>query len=369
MKKLTLIQTLLVGSTLLLSANQTADVAYKTNFYKAVNQEWLNTHKIAEDKSSTSTFVNIDAIFIKNAKALISSLIKKENKSTDEQKLVDYYSSLTDTKTRNAKGVAPLKPILSRIDKVTSHEELAKLMTDMTHDGFVVPYMIGAMVDNDDATKYIMGVSQNGLSLQPKFYDNNSSTAVKKRENYLSYLRETLTLAKFEDVNKTVSEAMSVETLLAKSSYTVVQMQDVQLTHNSSDFTKLSQMLSHFDISGLFDKMGYPKDRKININTPKYLEALNQLFVDIPVERWKQYLKAKVVLTYSSILSDELHSSSTHIMIYQGGASYQARATRCTSNTRYKLSSGLSIWQGIYREILHRCYQVQSTKDTRVYHS
>jgi predicted metalloendopeptidase len=220
---------------------------------------------------------------------------------------------------------------------VTSHEALAKLMTDMTHDGFVVPYAIGAMVDNDDATKYIMGVSQNGLGLQPKFYDDNSSTAVKKREHYLSYMRETLTLAKFEDVNKTVSEAMSVETLLAKSSYTVVQMQDIQLTHNSSDFTKLCQMLSHFDISGLFDKMGYPKDRKININTPKYLEALNQLFVDIPVERWKQYLKAKVVLTYSGILGEDFIQAAQHYSIKEGLATklepLDVRAIRGTSSS------------------------------------
>ena len=304
MKKHTFIQTVLVASTLLLSASENT-ANYTNNFYKAVNKQWLDTHTIPKDKSSVSTFSNINDLFIKNAQDLMATLLKKEKLSTDEQKIVDYYTSYIDMKGRNAKGIAPLKPMLDRIDSVNDYEGLSKLMVEMYTEGLTVPYSFSAGVDMDDATKYVIDAIQDGTGLLTKFYEDNSTAATTELKNYTVYLHDILSLAKFEDVNATLANTMKVEHTLAKHFYRLIETMDPKKTNNPSDFKTLEKMLSNLNMPLLFKKMGYPTDIKINLSTLKYFQALNTLFKEIPVPVWKDYLKTHVVASLGSALGED----------------------------------------------------------------
>ena len=321
MKKITLFQTLLLSSTLLLSAGQTSIVDYKTDFYEAVNKQWLDTHTIPDDKSSISTFSDIDDIFIKNSQALMEKLLKKEKCSADEQKLVDYYSSYIDINNRNKQGIRGLKPILDSIDSIKNYDELSKVMIDLATNGLTTPYSFMSMVDMNDATKYLVAVSQNGTGLQIKFYDENSTTAKIKRKNYREYLHNIVTLSNFKDTNKTVENTMKVEHLLAKNSSTILELSDIKNINHPVDFKMLDKMLSNFNMSLLFKRMGYPTDRKINIITLNYFKALNTLYKEIPVELWKDFLKTHVVKALGSYLGEDFIEAEHQYGIKKGYAS------------------------------------------------
>ena len=321
MKKHTFIQTVFVASTLLLSAGQTSTADYKTDFYKAVNKQWLDSHTIPEDKSSVSTFTDINDLFIKNSQALMATLLKKEKRNADEQKIVDYYSSYIDMKSRNANGSSALNPILESIDAVKDYDGLSKLMIDLNVKGQTTPYGFSPMVDMNDATKYLIAASQDGLGLQTKFYDENSTAADTKRKNYREYIHNMLSLAKFKDVNKTVENNMKVEHLLAKHSLTILELRDMKNLNHPADFKTLDKMLSNLNMPLLFKRRGFPTDRKINIATLKYFQALNTVYKEIPVALWKDFLKTHVVTAMGRYLGDDFIEAGHQYAMKEGAAS------------------------------------------------
>ncbi|KYJ85716.1 M13 family metallopeptidase [Sulfurovum riftiae] len=335
MKKNRLIFPLLVAATLSLTATDNNTTGYKENFYKAVNQPWISAHKIADDKNQVSTFTHLDDLFVKNGLALIEKIKKKKQRSVEEQKVLDYYTAFSDMKGRNAKCVTPIEPIFKRIDAIKDHKELAHLMADLAYEGTPIPYGFGPVTDREDATRYVILGMMDGMTLPKKFYEDNSTASQKKIGNYTDYLRDILTLARMDDVNRTVENDMKVERLLASHSLSVTQLHDVKLTNNPSDFKSVEKMLSNLDIAYYFKKMGLPQTMKLNIASPDYFRALNENFKKVPLPVWKDYLKTEVLGAYAGSLSEPFIEAAQRYNIKEGQATklepLEIRALRNTS--------------------------------------
>ena len=320
MKRLNRLVTFCCATATIVLAVDNQPTDHKENFYKAVNQQWIETHTIPDDKGQINSFSEIDDHFIVQAKELMQKLIKKQHRTPDEERAVNYYLSYTDMKARNAKGIAPLKPQLARIDALKDHEALKQLLIDFSHKGLPTPYGFFAQNDPEDSDRYLLSFVQTGMGLQKKYYEDNSTTAVQKRKNYTDFLKEILTFSKVEDVNRTVRNDMKVETALAEGAYSVVEMSDVKKTTNLADLKKLDKILSHFGMAELFETMGYPKDVKINILTPGYFVHLNEIFKTIPLDVWKDYLKSQVILTYAGVLGEDFVQAGLRYNIAEGVA-------------------------------------------------
>ena len=337
MQKHTFIQTLLISSTLFLSAGQPPAADYKTNFYQAVNKQWLDTHTIPADKGSISTFTDIDDLFIKNAKALIATLMKKKNPSADEQKIVDYYSAFVDMKSRNANGINNIKPFFEKIDNAKDYKELAHVFADIGQDAIASPYHISVAANPKEAQKYLLEAGSRGLGLQQKFYEDNSTAGVNKRKNYLDYMADILALAKFDDVNKTVANTMKVEKILAKETYSVIKAANIKNVVHLSAFKTLDTMMNNLDLSYYFKRANLPTDMTINITMPEYFKALNKVYKDIPLDVWKDYLKTHVLTFFSGELSEDFIQANHRYSVKEGMApkmeSLETRALRDTSST------------------------------------
>jgi len=326
---------LLCAGTLWLSATDQNSTDYKENFYKAVNQTWITSHKIPDDKNQVSTFTHLDDLFVKNGLALIENIRKKKQRSTEEQKVLDYYTAFSDMKHRNAKGVMPLEPIFKRIDAVSNHKELAHLMADLAYEGVALPYAFSLATDRDDATRYVILGMMDGMALPKKFYEENSTASRKKIANYTDFLHDILTLAKFDDVNRTVTNNMQIERMLADNSLTLTQLYDVKLTNNPSDFKSVEKMLDNLDIAYYFKKMGFPQTMKLNIASPDYFKALNENFKKVPLPVWKDYLKTQVLGAYAGSLGEPYIEAAQRYNIKEGQATklepLEIRALRNTS--------------------------------------
>ena len=98
---------------------------------------------------------------------------------TTERKLSDLYKLATDEKRRSADGIAPVMPMLNRIQAAKNIDQLVALQKEMstyTSNEFYGIY-IGA--DEKNSKQNIVNVFQGGLILRQKEYylDNDSATA------------------------------------------------------------------------------------------------------------------------------------------------------------------------------------------------
>src|ERR1700744_2921524 len=133
------------------------------DFYKFACGNFAKNHPIPADQSSSDLFY---LLYNVNTQAL-NGIVEKApaggaSRSSNEQKVGDYYASCMDTKAIESKGLEPIQPLLNEIDN-TGKLGLAELTGKLQRIGVGVFFSYGELQDFKDATKQIAVVDQGGV--------------------------------------------------------------------------------------------------------------------------------------------------------------------------------------------------------------
>src|SRR5271170_2181684 len=160
------------------------------DFYKFACGKFAANHPIPADQSGVDQFY---ALYNVNTQALNGILDKAAEggagRSPDAQKIGDYYKACMDTDAINAKGLAPLKPLLDQIDGLQSKSQMAGLIGNLQRVGVDALFGYGEQQDFKDATKQIATIGQGGLGLPEKdYYLRTGAKDVELREQYVAHV-------------------------------------------------------------------------------------------------------------------------------------------------------------------------------------
>ncbi|MCB4759352.1 MAG: M13 family metallopeptidase [Sulfurovum sp.] len=315
------------------------------NFYQNKNYNWLKSIKIPDSEPGINSF-----FIIKNEKIdkrLRSLLESNISKSKIETKVRDAYLSFMDTKKRDMLGLSPIKKIyLEKIDKIHSYRELAILMANFLKDGIIAPMVFFVMPDLKEGEKYALYIAQAGLFLSKDSYLKKDARSVKQRKVYREFLEELFTLAHDSNPDKKAKQIIELETKLAKYYFSPAENRDFAKLYNKTTISKLSKILNNYPIEEVFSELGIAKDSNIIINQLPYIKAFNTLFLKIPLQSWKGYMKAKVLLRFASVLSEEF---DTALLNYKKNAGL-------IRNDWPKWKKGLDFVQTTFPLLLSRAY-------------
>src|SRR5262245_5234575 len=116
---------------------------------------------------------------------LDAAAAKKTHADANEQKIADYYATCMDDARANAKGLAPARPYLRRIDAMKSTRELAKVVADLHHEGVDGLFTWDPRPMLHDAAMMASWADQGGMALGNKdFYTKTDEKSVRIREQY-----------------------------------------------------------------------------------------------------------------------------------------------------------------------------------------
>ncbi len=168
-----------------------------TDFYKFACGKFAANHPIPADQPAVDEFY---ALFNVNTQSLNGILLKAAaggaGRTPNEQKIGDYYKSCMDTDAIEAKGLAPLKPLLDEIDAVNDKNDLAALAGKLQRNGIDVFFGYGEQQDFKDASKQIAFVDQAGLGLPERdYYIRTGAKDETVRKQYVDHVAKMLTLA------------------------------------------------------------------------------------------------------------------------------------------------------------------------------
>jgi len=105
---------------------------YKDNFYQTVNQTWLASNTIPEEKIEISSFSQIDEKLKDQFQEMMAGFLKKKEPNAEEQMMIDLYLSYTNKAERNKAGISPLLDDMQNIEKIDSYEALATIFADLS---------------------------------------------------------------------------------------------------------------------------------------------------------------------------------------------------------------------------------------------
>ena len=276
------------------------------DLFRHVNGGWLAKTEIPADKASYGSF---DMLFDK-AQADLRNIVEEASKSTtktpgsDTQKIGDFYDSFMNEARVEELGLTPLKDELAAIDALKTKTDLARHFGHFFKLNLINP--IVGYVDGDakEPGKDILYLYQGGLGLPDRDYYLKPDPKLNEyRQKYVTFLTEMLKLESDPAAAKTAENIFALENRLARAHWTNVESRDAVKTYNKVAVTDLPKRFPGFDWAAFTTELGVNNVAAVVVNQPSYLKALAAAVNEVPIDRWKPYLKASLLNGFAPYLN------------------------------------------------------------------
>ena len=286
------------------------DIRIQDDLFGHVNGAWLDTAEIPSDRSSWGPFVMLADTAEEHVREIIEAAASGElegdtAESADEaRKIGNLFASFMDEERVEQLGHTPILPLLEEIDGLTDLAGLAAFLGYFERRGG--SGLFGSYVDTDarDSDRYVVNVVQGGIGLPDESYYRDEKYA-EIREKYVAYLARMLTLADRPDPEGTAARVLELETRLAKGHWERAETRDVIKTYNLMTVEELRAALPSFDFHTWITALG-GEDATIAetvVRQPSYLEHLETVLADTPIEDWQAFLSVRAIRTAAAYLS------------------------------------------------------------------
>ncbi len=311
------------------------------NFTAFVNGSWMKNTEIPEDKSSYGVGEIVNDKAEEDVKAIIEESAKGEFKDgSNEQKIGDYYASYMDMKTRDAKGIQPLQPELSRIDKISNYADLAAYFGQAARRGIRTPLSVGVVEDFKDPTKYMLYTWQSGIGLpEREYYFLTDAKSKSIRDKYVAHISKMFELANIPNAADKAKKIMALETLMASKHMKKEETRDMVKMYNKfsiADFTTKSPSLN---LSAILQNAGIKGEDSIIVTQVDFTQSLEQIVKSTPIDTWKDYLKWTAIDNAASYLNTAMDDQNFEFYgkVLEGKLKQQPRWKRAVN----EVNSGL----------------------------
>jgi len=283
------------------------------DFFKYASGAWIKKTEIPASETGWGSFFTLYDDNQKNLHSILDEIIKKEHdKGSNEQKIGDLYQSGMDTLAIEKLGYEPVKPLLAKINAVKDHKQLLSLAADgfKDGDGFLFGFYVAP--DDRNSSKNMAQFGQAGLGLPNRDYYFNTDEATKKiRAAYITYITKLFTLSGTDQATaaKNATNILQLETAIAKSHSTPVELRDPVKNYNKFAFADIQKQLPDIDLKDIFKRMEINTDT-ILVGQPKYYKALNTLLKTQPIEIWKTKLAFEALNGASTSLSKSFRDAN-----------------------------------------------------------
>ncbi|MDD5544082.1 MAG: M13 family metallopeptidase [Acidobacteriia bacterium] len=317
------------------------------DFYEYACGNWRKNNPIPSDQSRWGRFNEL-AEYNRQIlhQILEKASVKDPKRSPIMQKIGDFYASCMDEKAVDAKGSAPLKPILNRIAAVSNRDQLVDTLAYLHALGGAAVFGFGAQPDLHNASVMIAGISQGGLGLPDRdYYINQDPKSQETRQKYVEHIAKTFELlGDNAATSKTEAQAvLAIETKLAEAAFERVKMRDPKNRDHKMNVSELAALAPGFKFERFFAATGAPQFTEVNVVPPDFFQKVNGALESVSLSDWKNYLRWQAARAASPMLSDKfVHENFDFYGKYLNGQKeIQPRWKRCVQSTDQMMGEAL----------------------------
>ena len=297
-----------------LSSRDTA-VKPGDDFNRYASGHWIDTYQLKDYESSYGSFNELRDRAEDQVHTLIDGLLARKDLApgSNGQKLRDYYASYMNRAARDAAGITPLQPVLTRIAAIDSKDKLIAAFANASIDGSDAPLGLYVGTDRKDPDSYLVGLGVGGLGLPDRdYYLNTDARFVKIREAYVAHIQRMLgfTGVSETDAKPRAEAILALETALAKPQWDRVKLRDRDKTYNVVTFAQLQQQYPGYDWAAQLRAQQMPQPARLNISTPDVIGPVIDVINATPLATWRDYLSFHAIDGNASLLSTQIDEAS-----------------------------------------------------------
>ena len=280
-----------------------------SNFYQAVNKDWLLKTKIPADSPSIDNFYTLDEDIKGKLKKDIKNLGEGKETSdiTGMSEFITFYKAASDYKQREKDGLEPLKPYLKEIEDIKDLNDLANKSASLTDKGIPIPfgYDVGTNAEN---------TSQKQIQLSPpsillpdvSIYKDESS-----KKQYLTPIetatQKALEMLGYSEKNskRIVKEALEFDEIIAKYSLSNEEMSESKNLVHPKTAEEINAYSGSFKLYDVIKGIMGRDLETINVPNTKYFENYSKVVNQDNFSKIKSWILVQEAMAASNSLTED----------------------------------------------------------------
>ena len=265
------------------------------DFYQYACGGWMKNNPLP---AAYSRFGSFEQLQEDNNKRINSILKELEtgtfNAGSTEKKLSDLYKMAMDMKRRNKDGVAPVMPVIRKLEDAKTKEELFGVQKELLTYG------------SQQFFSFYCGITLG----QKEYYLDDDEATRNIREAYKKHVVKMFQLFGFskKEAQKKMENLLKVETALAQVSKSRTELRDVEANYNKmtlSDFTaKYPNMRLLDQATAMGVKAAYIQE--MVVGQPSFMEGADKVVGALTPDEYRDYMEWGEITGAASLLSDKL---------------------------------------------------------------
>ncbi|RTE86294.1 MULTISPECIES: M13 family metallopeptidase [Gammaproteobacteria] len=319
------------------------------DLFMFVNGSWYENTEIPSDRSRFGSF---DMLARQNETRLRSIIEDAADKSaaegTNEQKIGDFYNSFMDEERIEALGLSPIQPMLAQIGGINSHEELTTTMASMRRDGLGGPLAFYVSTDAKNPEVYALHLVQSGLGLPDRdYYFRDNAEFENIRTKYVEYLEAMFAELGHENAADAAQRVYDLELSLAEHHWTRLEIRDAEARYNKMSIDEVRALTGDINYDAMAEAAGVTAADYVIVNTPSYIETLGEMYTDVDLATWKDYLQVRLLSSFAS----RLHSTVADLQF-----DFYSTTLNGTPEQQERWKRGVQATNGALGEVLGQEY-------------
>jgi endothelin-converting enzyme/putative endopeptidase len=254
------------------------------DFWSYANAAFMRAHPIPADR----TTYGVGDVLSDQIEQQLRDIVEHPGDDAPARQIADFYASWMDEAGIEARGTAPLRPYLARIDAVRDRAGLIALFATA---GYAAPIDLGILPDPQDTTRYVVSAEQGGLGLPGRdYYLREGADYDRIRAAYRAYLIQIQTLAGIPDAAAKADAVIALERRMAEVHWTPARARDVQQTYNPMTRAQLAALAPQLDWPALLDQSGLGGAQSVIVGEPSAIHDEAALLDSVPLDTWKAWL-------------------------------------------------------------------------------
>ncbi|BCZ49219.1 endopeptidase [Clostridium gelidum] len=294
------------------------NVRSQDDFYDAINSKWLNTAKIENGKSTTSTFDDVEKKVTNQTKDIINQLLIDKDKykeNSDEKKIINVYKNTLNIEARNKDGLKPVGKILDEIKASQTIDDITKLWVNKEIINSTIKFSVNR--DIHDVTNNILYIAPTGLSLgDSDEYTNPIESTVRNKKLTEDFFNKILVLsgytqdeAKIKVDNMFKFEGMIAPSIMGKQEK-LTTSNLINSVYNVYTLDELNNLAPNLNLPSIMSSLGLDKANKIVLQDPRWLEAFNKIYTQENLPLIKNYIEMVNLIFASGYLNEDFQNAN-----------------------------------------------------------
>lgn len=287
----------------------TPSIRPQDDFYHHAHKKWMDKNPIPKEESRWGTFMIVRYETEKQVRAIVEEVAERKGlpAGSSEQMVRDLYRSGMDMERRNALGLAPLSPLLEKIDAIEDQEDLQRVIAELHRADVGVIWGAGVDQDMKDSESYALYLGQDGLGMPDRdYYLKDDAESKRVREAYRTHVEKLFVLMGVSRKGSASSRdtVLRIETALAKVSMSKEVMRDPDAIYHKFTLAKLKKLAPAIDWNLYLKRIGGQKAGYYLVMQPTFFERASAMLEEVSIADWKTYLSFHLVNDYAGALSE-----------------------------------------------------------------